>query len=93
MADSNSASRLRALVVTDPLAPTNSSREAIAARLRLSLELSDDGIAMKLASLRRRNPEAGERDLPAQLEAWLGDTDPPGWSEGWMVANSTRFAI
>ena len=93
IADSSSASRLGARVVTDPLAPANSSPEAIAARLRLLLQLSDEGLAMKLASLRRHNPEASEADLRAQLEAWLRDADPPGCVEGWTVVNRNRFAI
>jgi hypothetical protein len=92
MGKSSSASRLRALVVTDPLASANRSREALAARLQLSLQLSDDGIAMKLSSLRRRYPDASDGDIQAHLDAWLRDTDPPGWVEGWTVRNSTRFA-
>ena len=93
MGKSSSASRLRALAVTDPLASANRSREALAARLRLSLQLSDDGIAMKLSSLRRRYPDASLADIQEQLDTWLRDTDPPGWVEGWTVHNSTRFAI
>jgi hypothetical protein len=92
MGKSSSASRLRALVVADPLASACRSKEALAARLRLSLQLSDDGIAMKLSSLRRRFPDASDADIQARLEAWLRDTDPPGWAEGWTVRNSTRFA-
>lgn len=79
-------------MVTDPLAPANRSLEALAARLRLSLQLSDDGIAVKLSSLRRRFPEASDADIKAKLDTWLHDTDPPGWVEGWTMCNPSRFA-
>lgn len=92
MAKSGSVSRLKAFTVTDPVAPANRSREALAARLRLSLQLSDDGIAMKLSSLKRRFPKASDQEIQAELNAWLRDTDPSGWVEGWTVRNSTRFA-
>lgn len=79
-------------MVTDPVAPANRSREALAARLRLSLQLCDDGMAMKLSGLKRRSPDASDQEIQAELDAWFRDTDPPSWVEGWTVRNSTRFA-
>lgn len=77
--------------MADPLCPTNRSREALAARLLLSLQLSDDGLAMKLSALRRQFPKDTEQDSQARLVAWLQESPPSGAAEGWTVTNPTRF--
>lgn len=93
MDSSDSVSRLKALIVNDPMDSGNRSDEAHSARLRLSLQMSDDGIEMKRASLRRLHPDFNEQQIQLELAAWLAESEPPGWDGEWTVLNPARFAI
>ena len=83
--------RLKNLQVDDPLAPANQSPEACARRLRLALQMSDDGVQLKRSQFRRENPHFTEAQLDACVRQWLQDTPPPGFVEGFFVSNPHRF--
>jgi hypothetical protein len=49
------------------------AREQVAAKLRFSLAMSEDGFAMKRQQLRRRNPDADEGEIDRLFRLWLQD--------------------
>ncbi len=79
-------------MVADPLVSENRSKAAQAARLRIALQLSDDGVEMKRCSLKRRYPNCSEDEIQGELKAWLGSSEPADYVEGWTVLNPSRFA-
>lgn len=40
-------------------------------KLRLAIEMAEQGIAMKRRTLRRQRPEATDAEVDALLQAWL----------------------
>jgi Rv0078B-related antitoxin len=67
----------------------DAARERLAQKLRLTLALHEDGVAMMRLNLRRRHPTESDAEVDARLRAWLhhrpgaehGDSDglPPRW--------------
>lgn len=51
-----------------------------AARLRMALEMFDDGVALMRQNLRRADPEASEEEIEQRLRAWLRER--PGAEHG-----------
>ena len=41
------------------------------ARLRLALQMMEEGFAMQRAHLRRRHPDASDEELESLLRAWM----------------------
>ena len=80
-------SRLRRLQVPDPLAQGNRSLEACGRRLQLALQMSDDGIQMWRAKVRRENVSLSAQEEEKLLKTWLSETRPSGFADGWLVAN------
>ena len=80
-------------MVPDPLDPANQSADACARRLRLTAQLSDDGIAMVRERFRRENPDLTEPDLSRLISQWLASVPPTGFAEGWTVFNPSRFEL
>lgn len=52
-------------------------------RLRVALELSDDGMALMRENLRRRHPRAGPEEIERLLSEWL--LERPGAEHGDAV--------
>ncbi len=88
----SSVSRLKALVVGDPLDSANQAEAALAARFRVCLQLADDGLEIKRQALRRQHPSFDDKRIEGELKAWLAASSPTGWAEGWTVRNPTRFS-
>ena len=76
MPEESLTDRLRKLVVADPLSPRDQSDQACAARLRIALQLSDDGVALMRMNLKRQNPEADQPSLDLLLREWLHRKGP-----------------
>jgi hypothetical protein len=57
-------------------------------RLRLALDLHDEGVALMRLNLRRRHPEAPEEEIDERLRAWLEDR--PGAPHGDAVGRRGR---
>ncbi|MDQ3991764.1 MAG: hypothetical protein M3245_05590 [Actinomycetota bacterium] len=47
--------------------------ELFAERLRIALQLHDEGVLLMRQNLRRRNPEAGEEEIQRRLGEWLSE--------------------
>lgn len=77
-------------MVSDPLDPSNRSPSATAARLRLALQTSDDGLELKRSSIKRQHPEWSEPEIELALSTWLASDELPV-VEGWTVLNPSRF--
>ncbi|MHB8876022.1 MAG: hypothetical protein ACYC8T_20220 [Myxococcaceae bacterium] len=60
-------------------------RETPGAKLRVSLELFEAGVAMMRARLRQRHPQASGRTIERMLVEWLGDKPPHdfGSTKAW----------
>ena len=73
--------RIADLVTPD----TRSPSEQLAARLRLSLRLFQDGVIMKRANLQRAFPDASPEEIQEKLSAWLlhRSHDQPGVRGTW----------
>lgn len=56
------------------------SADQAAARLRLSLDLFETGVALMRQNLRRRAPDASEAEIERRLGAWLQER--PGAERG-----------
>jgi len=65
------AQRLVGLIVSDPLSPQNQSAQAAGARLKVCLQMADEGLLMKSASLRRKHPHESDEKLHDRLVEWL----------------------
>ena len=63
--------RLSAHVSADPLAATDASAEACAVRMLVCFHMSDDGVAMKRASLQPQFPEESVEQIAARVQDWL----------------------
>jgi hypothetical protein len=65
------------LVESDRLGPAVTRRRASpGAKLRLSLELFEAGVAMMRARLKRKSPRASAAAIEQMLNAWLADKPP-----------------
>lgn len=91
MSSSELISRLKSLCVRDPLSPADQSDEASARRLLLALQMSDDGIRIMRAKIRRDKPNLSEAEVEECLRAWLHDVPEPGLAEGFRVRKAHRF--
>lgn len=63
-----------------------------AARLRLALDMFEDGVALKRQNLRRADPQASDEEIDRRLRAWLYER--PGAEHGDAVGRpvTDRFA-
>lgn len=59
-----------------------------AARLRLALELHDDGVAMMRQNLRRAHPDASDDEIEERLRAWVRHR--PGAEHGDAVGTPSQ---
>jgi Rv0078B-related antitoxin len=59
-----------------------------AARLRLAVDMADFGIDLQRQNLRRRHPDASEREIDELLDQWL--LERPGAPEGDCAPPVTR---
>ena len=50
---------------------TDGTRERLAQKLRLTLALHEDGVAMMRLNLQRRHPRESDAEIDARLRAWL----------------------
>ena len=57
--------------LSDLIVPLTAVDESPAARLRLSLQMADDGIKMMRQNLRRRFPHDSDREIDLRLSEWL----------------------
>ena len=90
--DSSSASRLKALAVSDPLDSGNRTEVVLVARFHLCLQLADDGLEIKRQALRRHHPSFDEKRIEEELRTWLAASPPTGLADGWTVSNPVRFS-
>lgn len=65
------------------------SPEAVAERLRLTLELFDDAVDMLRLKLRRAHPDATETEIEARIDAWIAER--PGAEEGDFVETAPEL--
>ena len=82
------ADRLKQFLVPDSLIAGDQSAEACTRRLRLALQMSDDGLSLMEANLLRKEPDLTPEQLKAKLRAWLWSR--PGSDEGWLRVNPER---
>lgn len=59
-----------------------------AARLRMALELFEDGVALQRQNLRRAHPDASDEEIAQLLRAWLRER--PGAEHGDAVGRPVR---
>ncbi len=84
--------RLRSLITDDPLSPDKRSSDACARRLRLAVQMSDDGIQMVRMKIRREDSSLNSVDINRMVGDWLAESPEPGFVEGFTVRNLDRFA-
>jgi hypothetical protein len=78
MDQKTAAQRLSQFVVSDPLSPMNQCAQASAARLKVCLEMSDEGVLLKEATLSRKHPNESTAQIRARLLEWLRFQPDPG---------------
>ena len=68
---------------------SDTSNEAVAARLRVALELFETGVEMKRQTLRRDHPDLIEDEIEARVAAWLRER--PGAEFGDAVGRRVTW--